>query len=120
VLINLAGQVTADGVNTDTLLSIENAIGSALNDTIIGNAGVNVLEGGRGADTIDGQAGDDLFVYHAVFGKDDVSAFAGGSEDSPLRIRGFARRVSSRSCLRFRPISRTLPLGGGGPAPLGP
>ena len=35
----------------DTLIRIENLTGSALNDTLEGNAGTNVLTGGAGADT---------------------------------------------------------------------
>ena len=37
MLINLTGQVTTDGIVTDTLSSIENAVGSRFNDTIFGN-----------------------------------------------------------------------------------
>ena len=35
VLINLHGQAAADGIDTDTLSSIENAIGSAFGDIIV-------------------------------------------------------------------------------------
>lgn len=38
---------------------IENATGSAYNDTLIGNAAANVLRGGAGNDTLDGGAGSD-------------------------------------------------------------
>jgi Ca2+-binding RTX toxin-like protein len=44
----------ANGVNQpnmfDTLVSIENAMGTAQNDTLAGNAGANVLNGGAGSD----------------------------------------------------------------------
>jgi hypothetical protein len=64
VLINLAGQVTADGVDTDTLSSIENAIGSRFNDTIYGNDLDNVLDGGlEGSDQIFGGLGTDAASY---------------------------------------------------------
>jgi Ca2+-binding RTX toxin-like protein len=63
VLINLGAQVTADGIDTDTLTSIENAIGSSFSDTIIGDGGANVLDGGAGADSITGGAGNDIFVF---------------------------------------------------------
>ena len=36
----------------DTLVSIENLTGSALDDTLEGNGGANVLTGGAGADTV--------------------------------------------------------------------
>jgi RTX calcium-binding nonapeptide repeat (4 copies) len=64
VLINLAGQVTADGVDTDTLSSIENAIGSRFDDTIHGDASSNVLDGGvEGSDQIFGGLGLDYVSY---------------------------------------------------------
>ena len=64
VLINLHGQAAADGIDTDTLSSIENAIGSPFNDTIIGDAGANVLDGGReGSDQIFGAGGRDTVSY---------------------------------------------------------
>ena len=47
------------GAGTDTLLGVENLIGSNFNDTLTGNAGANSIEGGGGDDTIDGQSGND-------------------------------------------------------------
>jgi Ca2+-binding RTX toxin-like protein len=43
---------TATGQGSDTLLNIENVTGSSLNDTITGNAGNNVIDGGVGIDTV--------------------------------------------------------------------
>jgi hypothetical protein len=64
MLINLAGQVTVDGVDTDSLSSIENAIGSRFNDSIYGNDGDNVLDGGAdGSDQIFGGLGSDTVSY---------------------------------------------------------
>jgi Ca2+-binding RTX toxin-like protein len=40
----------ADG--NDTLVSIENLIGSGFNDTLMGNANANTLDGGAGTDTV--------------------------------------------------------------------
>jgi len=67
VNVNLnANTVTGEG--NDTLVLVENAIGSNLNDTLTGNAGSNVLSGrngndiinaGDGNDTLSGGAGDD-------------------------------------------------------------
>ena len=58
MLINLTGQVTTDGIVTDTLSSIENAVGSRFNDTIFGNDFDNVLDGGvEGSDQIFGGSG---------------------------------------------------------------
>lgn len=42
---------------------IENAVGTAFSDTLIGNPANNVLEGRQGNDTIDGGAGSDTAYY---------------------------------------------------------
>lgn len=47
----------------DTLESFENLIGSAFDDVLTGNAGINEFVGGAGADTIDGQGGRDWVSY---------------------------------------------------------
>lgn len=50
----------ADG---DTLVSIENVVGSASHaDTLLGDAGGNILSGLGGDDYIDGRAGDDVLI----------------------------------------------------------
>lgn len=46
----------------DTLISIENLTGSAFNDVLIGNGGVNVLTGGAGSDYLIGLGGDDVLI----------------------------------------------------------
>jgi serralysin len=45
---------------------IENAIGGAGNDILIGNDADNVLTGGPGADTLDGGEGNDTASYHTA------------------------------------------------------
>ncbi|XPV69995.1 MAG: hypothetical protein ACNI25_05315 [Halarcobacter sp.] len=64
----LNGAVTLD---SDTLTSIENVIGSSGDDTITGdiqnnvlngNAGDDIIDGGAGEDSLLGGAGDDLFI----------------------------------------------------------
>jgi len=53
VNISLAGGTAAGGdADGDVLHNIENLIGSALNDTLEGDAGPNVLVGGAGIDTL--------------------------------------------------------------------
>ena len=47
----------ADGV--DSLTSVENVTGSAFNDTLVGNGGVNLIQGGDGHDVIRGGGGND-------------------------------------------------------------
>jgi Ca2+-binding RTX toxin-like protein len=61
VNLNLTGvQVTGEG--SDTLSGIENLIGSAFDDVLTGDAGVNRIDGGTGNDTISGGAGNDQLV----------------------------------------------------------
>jgi len=62
--LNLQGAAqNTVAAGNDTLTSIENLIGSRLNDTLIGNADGNVIEGGLGNDTLVGGAGDDTASY---------------------------------------------------------
>jgi Ca2+-binding RTX toxin-like protein len=49
-------------ISTDSLLNIENIIGTAGNDTITGNGADNVLDGRGGNDTLDGGFGDDTLI----------------------------------------------------------
>lgn len=57
VSLNTGSASGADG--NDTLVNIENVIGSAFNDLLVGNGGNNVLAGLGGNDTISGLQGDD-------------------------------------------------------------
>lgn len=64
VYVNLAtGVVIAPAQGSDTLVSIEGVAGSRFDDTLIGDAGNNLLEGGLGNDTLDGGAGNDIANY---------------------------------------------------------
>lgn len=62
VTIDLGAGRATRGAETDTLSGIENAKGSAYDDTIRGSNGDNVLHGAPGNDTIYGLAGNDVFV----------------------------------------------------------
>jgi Ca2+-binding RTX toxin-like protein len=60
VNVNLAtGAASGGDAFGDILNSIENLIGSGLNDTLTGSSGVNVLSGGNGDDTLQGGGGSD-------------------------------------------------------------
>jgi Ca2+-binding RTX toxin-like protein len=69
---------------SDSLIEIENLVGSAHADTLQGNDNDNVIEGETGADTLTGLGGSDTFVLHSFFGDDTISDFnatAGPSHD---------------------------------------
>lgn len=57
----LSSRVTLDPVG-DSLVNIENVIGSDFNDVLIGDAGDNLLIGGAGDDTLSGGAGNDTLI----------------------------------------------------------
>ena len=63
------------GSDRDTLIGIENLVGSAFDDTLAGDSGANRLEGGAGSDRVKGGAGDDVIVGGAG---DDVLSGNGG------------------------------------------
>lgn len=57
--VNLITGTASDG---DTLANVENVTGTAFDDTLIGDAGVNRLDGGAGDDLLEGGVGADALV----------------------------------------------------------
>lgn len=77
VTVNLgvgAAQNTG-GAGIDTLIGMENLLGSRFDDILTGNASANRLSGGAGNDTLIGGAGNDILTGDA--GKDRLSGGAG-------------------------------------------
>lgn len=75
----------------DTFNSVENVTGSAFNDILIGDAGVNVLTGGAGNDRIDGRAGVDKMVggagsdiYSVDNSADQIGEEAGAAQGNDI------------------------------------
>ena len=63
VNVNLATNVNTGGDATgDTLISIQNLVGSSYADVLVGDAQNNTLNGGDGNDTLDGGGGDDTLI----------------------------------------------------------
>ncbi len=62
VQVDLAN-TTATGLGADAVIGCENVAGSALNDTLIGDAVDNVFAPGAGDDTVDGAEGADTVDY---------------------------------------------------------
>jgi Ca2+-binding RTX toxin-like protein len=82
VSVNLATGVGLGGdAQGDVLVSIENLIGSAFDDTFVGKANFwdNVFDAGAGNDTITGGLGADTFVFRLAEGSDTITDFAAGA-----------------------------------------
>jgi Ca2+-binding RTX toxin-like protein len=74
VTINLATNSASGASGNDTLLNVENAIGSAFADSIMGNGGDNRLDGDTGDDILTGGAGNDTLIGGAG---SDTAVFSG-------------------------------------------
>jgi len=57
-----AAQAIGGGQGSDTLISVENLVGSAYADTLTGSSGDNTLNGGAGNDTLNGGSGNDILI----------------------------------------------------------
>lgn len=71
------GAARATGSGTDTLESIEAAVGSDNDDVLRGDANANAFAGGPGDDDLDGRDGDDLLLGEV----DDDTAHGGSGTD---------------------------------------
>jgi Ca2+-binding RTX toxin-like protein len=70
-------------LETDTVVGVENAIGTQYTDTLIGGSEVNVLDGGAGNDKLIGYGGDDTLIGgdgdDQLFGGDGADHLIGGN-----------------------------------------
>ncbi|MFN7872545.1 MAG: beta strand repeat-containing protein [Cyanobacteriota bacterium] len=78
VNVSLTNGSASGGAGLDTLISIENLIGSGFADTLTGSSSANNLNGSDGNDSIFGELGNDLLIGGA--GKDTL--FGGGDADT--------------------------------------
>ena len=79
--LQLTSAQTTGGAGTDTLVSIENLIGSGYNDSLVGDNNANTLDGGAGNDTLDGGAGDD-----SLGGSDGIDTATYSSAGSAVSV----------------------------------
>ena len=80
------------GAGTDTLIGIENLIGSAFDDTLIGSSAGNVLDGGAGADMLTGNNGNDSLI-----GGTGADAMAGNAGDDTYVVDDSGDTVSENA-----------------------
>jgi len=99
ITVNLAtatGQATGQG--TDTIVNIENVLGSGFDDTITGNGSANTIQGGAGADSINGAAGNDSIDGGAgndtIDGGGNNDTIDGGADTDTLTYAAFGAGVS--------------------------
>ena len=96
---NLATGVVTGGSGNDTLAAIENLLGSAYGDSLIGSGGANSIEGGLGDDVLAGEGGTDTLSYaSSASGSDSVACGRNGN-------RGEGRTLSP--ALRTSLVPRT-------------
>lgn len=109
IVVNLAlGQATNDGYGTqDTLINIQNIVGSRFNDSIVGNNEKNVLQGDNGNDTLFGMGGDDVLLGGA--GADYIDG--GDGKDTITYIgskAGVYVNISNSNVTFTSPIDKVL------------
>ncbi len=101
VTVNLAiaGAQATGGAGSDTLVAIENLLGSAFADRLTGNSGANRLDGGAGNDTLAGGAGADVFRFatapNGTTNADLVSDFVAADDAIQLENAVFAKLVAT-------------------------
>ena len=103
----------------DRLYEIENIDGSAFSDTLVGNAGANVINGGGGNDKITGLGlrdvltggtGNDLFIYKAITdsrgrGIDTITDFDKAGNDR-IDLSAFRGVLSWRGTQAFDDVNQ--------------
>lgn len=79
VIVDLFAGTATGGAGDDTLINIENIIGSVFSDTLIGDDfGANELYGGKGNDTLLGNDGNDILT--GGLGNDFLDGGKGGGD----------------------------------------
>ena len=98
VSLAIAGAQNTQGAGLDTLVSIENLVGSNFADTLTGDGNANTLQGGQGDDALSGGGGHDVLQGQA--GRDILDGgagndtLAGGADDDTYLIDSAADIVN--------------------------
>jgi Ca2+-binding RTX toxin-like protein len=125
--LSISGPQDTLGAGKDTLISIENLIGSAFDDQLNGDANANTIQGLDGNDTINGQGGADLLIGEG--GADTLTGGAGADtflyfalSDSTVGAADLITDFTSGDLINLAPIDadpatagdQAFHLGGGG------
>jgi Ca2+-binding RTX toxin-like protein len=123
VLLTINGAQGTGGAGTDTLKNFENLTGSGFNDTLFGDAGVNVIrggagndymQGGGGADQLFGDAGNDTIEDSDGFNLlrggdgDDVANLTFGSGSAPASATSWVQMGNGADQINFTFNNTTL------------
>ena len=95
-----ASYVLVEGVSVELFTTSDNLattsislLGNSLSQTIFGNAGFNILDGGGGGDGMVGLGGDDFYYVHTA--GDRVVEAAGGGNDRIFALASFTLEAGS-------------------------
>jgi uncharacterized protein len=95
VTVNLlTGIGSGAAAQGDTYSGVENVVGTAYRDTIIGDDGANILDGAGGNDVLTGGAGADVFRFGANGGFDRITDFLSGTDRISLSTTEFAHSAT--------------------------
>ena len=100
--------ITVNGVQQDTLISIEGAKGGNANDKLTGDNKANEFDGSLGKDILTGKGGKDHFVFSTALGSgnvDTVKDFKHGTDKIDLDDAIFAKLGPSVSSGEFLKVS---------------
>ncbi len=106
-------------VDKDTLSNIENIVGTGFNDTLVGNAGVNFIEGGAGRDKLTSGGGVDTFVYRAPTSGGDTITDFGVNNIFAIAASGFGGGLGAGIALSSTVSTTGVFVSGVNPTPLG-
>ncbi len=119
--VNLGAGRASGGLGRDTLISIENAVGSVFGDTLTGSGADNRLEGSDGNDTFNSTAGNDVLngdagldrvVYPLARSAYTLQRTAEGSYRMEKPAAAGADLLSGVERLSFADMGLALDLGG--------
>ena len=100
VSLAIGGVQDTGAAGIDTLVSIENLVGSAFADGLTGNSEANTLSGHGGDDTLTGRAGNDTFRFDTTLVAGEfatITDFAAGGDKVALASSVFTQAGAAGS-----------------------